>query len=252
MYSIRRILKSLAWLIAGTPPERRRVLQECARIASGAFGGFYINEDYKRWILDREFMAVYRRFSPGNPYSAERKYFLRELARLVKNVPGSIAECGSYEGASAYLIASELPDTPIHLFDSFEGLPAPSNEDRSADSMWKKGDLTAREETIRENLRRFSNIVIHKGWIPDTFAAIADERFRLVHIDVDLYKPTLDSLAFLYPRMNRGGIIVMDDYGFTNCEGAFAAAQEYMSDKPEPIVQCPTGQGIIFKSYAPA
>lgn len=247
MYSLRRIIKGLAWLLAGDSKQRRRVLQELARVSAGVFGGFSISEDYKRWQHDREFMEAYRRLSPGNPYSAERKFFLREMARLARSVPGSVAECGCYEGASAYFIARILPDVPIHLFDSFAGLPEPTAPDRAQDSMWEKGNLTASETKTRANLASFRNIIIHRGWIPRTFTEVENERFRLAHIDVDLYEPTLASLAFLYPRMNSGGIIVLDDYGFTNCEGAYKAVHEYMQDKPEPVVHCPTGQGIVIK-----
>lgn len=246
MYSLKRVVKGLAWLCAGGTPRRRRVLQELARISAGAFG-FTISEDYKRWQRDSDFMAAYRRLSPGNPYSAERKFFLREMARLTRTVPGSVAECGCYEGASAYFIANTLPDATVHLFDSFAGLPEPTALDRTQDSMWQKGDLTASEATTRANLAGFSNIAIHRGWIPEILTAVANERFRLVHIDVDLYEPTLASLEFLYPRLNSGGVIVFDDYGFTNCEGAYRAVQEYMEGRPEPIIHCPTGQGIIFK-----
>lgn len=247
MYSLRRILKSLLWLTTGSTPQRRRVLQELARLSAAAWGGFEIGEDFKRWRQDSQFVSDYRRLSPHNPYSAERKFMLRESIRLTRDIPGSIAECGAYEGASAYFMASEVPDRSIHLFDSFEGLPEPTLHDRSPDSMWRRGDLTAREAILRENLKTFENIVIHKGWIPETFAAIEHERFRLAHIDVDLYEPTLESLRFLYPRLNAGGVIVLDDYGFTNCEGAYTAVQEYMSDKKEYVVNCPTGQGIIVK-----
>lgn len=247
MYSLKRVVKGVAWLCVGGTQRRRRVLQELARISAGAFGGFEISEDYKRWQQDSDFMRAYRRLSPGNPYSAERKFFLREMARLTREVPGSVAECGCYEGASAYFLASTLPHATLHLFDSFAGLPEPTARDHTQEWMWQKGDLTASEATTRANLAEFPNVVIHRGWIPETFTSVANERFRLAHIDVDLYEPTLASLEFLYPRLNSGGVIVLDDYGFTNCEGAYRAVEEYMRSRPEPIIHCPTGQAIIFK-----
>ncbi|HEX3704868.1 MAG TPA: TylF/MycF/NovP-related O-methyltransferase, partial [Vicinamibacterales bacterium] len=50
----------------------------------------------------------------------------------------------------------------------------------------------------------------------------------LLHIDVDLYEPTRDSIAFLYERMNPGGIVVCDDYGFMTCPGATKAIDEFL------------------------
>jgi hypothetical protein len=237
-------------LIFGDSAKRRRVRQEFARIAASLFGDFPISEDHKLWRSDTDFLDKYKMLSPNNPYSQDRKYSLREFSRLVKNIPGEIAECGCYEGASAYFLALENPDVSVHIFDSFEGLSDPLNEDRttlSGQPGWQKGDLACSKEKTREILKPFNNIVIHKGWIPEKFDEVSDRRFRFVHIDVDLYQPTKDSLQF-FPRMIPGGVIIMDDYGFTNCPGAFRAASEFMSNKPEYIVHLPTGQGLIIVS----
>jgi len=250
MYSIKRIIKAVFWLLFGSKAQRRRVRQECARIAASLFGDFYISEDYKLWREDKSFTKEYKLLSPGNPYSEERKFALREFARQAKGLTGSMAECGCYMGASAYFLAKELPDCPLHLFDSFEGLSPPGKNDiPDADYLlWKEGDLTSGEQEIKHNLRDFTNIHYYKGWIPDRFHEIEDEHFRLLHIDVDLYQPTIDSLKFFYPRMIKGGIIVLDDYGFVNCPGAYEGVEKFMSDKIETILHLPTGQGVIIKS----
>ena len=68
-----------------------------------------------------------------------------------------------------------------------------------------------------------------------------------MHIDVNLYQPTLDSLAFFYPRMQHGGIVVCDDYGFSTCPGATRAVQEFLADAPEKMVALPVGGGFFIK-----
>lgn len=247
---IRRIFRAIGWLIGGSPSQRRRVRHECARIAASFFGDYPIGEDHKLWRTDYEFLSDYRRLSPYNLYSEDRKFLLRELAKFTKNVSGVMAECGCYQGASAYFLAKQRPQTVLHLFDSFEGLSAVSDRDMPASLdhfEWRAGDLRAAEGAVRNTLREFGNVVIHQGWIPEKFHEVASERFSLVHIDVDLYQPTLDSLKFFYPRVSHGGIIVCDDYGFTTCPGACKAVQEFMADKPEQILHAPTGQGIIVK-----
>ena len=107
--------------------------------------------------------------------------------------------------------------------------------------------MAVTEQRLRSTLNEFKNIRILKGWIPNRFEEVAQERFRFVHIDVDLYKPTYASLEFFYPRMNPGGIIVLDDYGSTICPGAYKAAEEFMIDKPEYIINLPSSQGILIK-----
>ena len=146
-------------------------------------------------------------------------------------------------------MAEANPDAPLHLFDSFEGLSQPDKSDmtsRKDKRTWEKGDLSTPEDTARQTLKDFLNIHFHKGWIPERFPDVAEEKFRLVHIDVDLYQPTMDSLLFFYPRMSHKGIIILDDYGSTICPGAHKAANEFMSDKPEYIIHLSTMQGIII------
>lgn len=249
MYTFRRILIGLQALIAGPQDKRQRVLHEIARIAANIFGGHYLGDNYKIWRTEERFLKKFRDLSPHNLFSEERKYTLKELAGSLKNVEGALAECGSYVGVSAWFVANELPGIDFYLFDSFEGLSEPTGFDLPPPGVqqWKKGDLQTTEALLNQNLAGFSNLHIMKGWIPHRFNEVEHIKFRLVHIDVDLYQPTLDSLEFFYERMSPGGIIVMDDYGFLNCPGAYKAANDFMKDKPERIIHLPTGQGIIIR-----
>jgi hypothetical protein len=103
---------------------------------------------------------------------------------------------------------------------------------------------------VRRNLGRFDFVVYHRGWIPKRFESVAEQAFSFVHLDVDLYQPTLDSLLFFYDRLQPGGILLCDDYGFANCPGARRALDEFFADKVEKIVSLPTGQAFIQKAVA--
>ena len=135
-----------------------------------------------------------------------------------------------------------------HIFDSFEGLSAPTAGDMDANQkhFWKQGDIAVGEEVTRKCLSMFNNCHFYKGWIPARFPEVADKRFAMVHVDVDLYEPTLASLEFFYPRMNAGGVIICDDYGFTTCPGAKKAVDDFFADK-EPVFHIPTGQSFVIK-----
>lgn len=250
MYGVSRIAAGIKALLFGPQATRRRVIHELARISAGAFGGHYVGDDYKLWRQEYDFIEKFRELSPHNFFSEERKFALKEIARSLKKVDGQIAECGSYVGVSSWFIAKELPNVDFYLFDSFEGLSQPIGFDRVEGGIqqWKKGDLKTSEEILRLNLSEFKSIHILKGWIPDRFPEVSHLKFRLVHIDVDLYQPTMDSLQFFYPRLNPGGMIVMDDYGFENYPGPYKAAESFMRDKPETIIQLPTGQGLIIRA----
>ena len=209
----------------------------------------YVFSEFGRsWLQDEEFFRYYRRFDDSNFHSADRKYLLRELLKLVHHVPGAFAECGVYRGGSAFLLcqAAERQGREVHLFDSFSGLSAPGERDGD---YWTEGALSVDEKNVRERLGAYERLIaVHAGWIPDRFADVEDSQFAFVHIDVDLYQPTADSLRFFYPRLAGGGIIVCDDYGFTTCPGARAAVDEFFADGPEPVLHLPTGQGVVIKS----
>ena len=206
------------------------------------------------WWHDEPFNQYLRRFDEAKGMNAGRRWTLYQLTRLVAAVPGDTAECGAFAGAGSYLICRSVEEHPAgprthFVFDSFEGLSTPSAADGSH---WTEGDLACALETVQTNLRSCGNISWHKGWIPDRFKDVEQRRFSFVHIDVDIYGPTRDSLQFFYPRMNQGGIIVCDDYGFTTCPGATKAVDEFLADKPEKMLPLPCGGGFLIKGCATA
>jgi O-methyltransferase len=216
------------------------------RFAALWYPKIMIGQYGKIWTEDKRFFDYLTKFEADNTSSAERKYFLRSLLSLVDTLPGDTAECGAYRGASSWLICDRFKETEKthYVFDSCEGLSAPLSVDGG---YWTKGDLRGGEEVLKKNLDPFPKAKIFRGWIPDRFDEAAGSSFCFVHIDVDLYQPTLDSLGFFYPRLVPGGIILCDDYGFASCPGAKSAFDEYMKDRPEKIVHAPTGQAFIIK-----
>jgi O-methyltransferase len=204
------------------------------------------------WWHDDNFNRYLVRFGERDGFNTGRRWAVYELTRLATRVPGDTAECGVFKGAGSYLIGKALlgtKDLPRRhfVFDSFEGLSAPSAEDGAA---WKQGDMTFGMDGVRQALASLPDVRLCKGWIPAPFAEAEQARFAFVHIDVDLHDPTHDSMAFFYPRMNAGGILVCDDYGFTTCPGATQAVDEYLADKPERMIALPAGGGFLIKGCA--
>jgi len=200
---------------------------------------------------DSDFQQDFALASPGAPYSAERKYNLRELLKLTDKVAGDIAECGTYKGASAYFIKKYMLQTKanktLFLFDSFSGLSAPESGDGD---WWHAGDLSSSAGDVRKTLDQLPGEIdlhIKSGWIPSCFDKLEDLEFSFAHIDVDLYSPTKDSLSYLYPRMNSGGVIFLDDYACKTCPGATQAIDEYMSGKREHVINLSSGGAFIIK-----
>jgi len=241
-----QLLSQLCAGLKRDAPEDQRY--RAAEIAAGVvYPKFKFSEYGRLFLEDEHFLTYYRRFmDPDNWHSLDRKYTLDQLLKLALAVDGDVVECGVYKGMTAYLMCRAVGGTGrwVHLFDSFEGLSAPGKLDGD---YWVPGALGAPEAELRKTLAEFDNYHVYRGWIPQRFSEVAQRRFSFIHIDVDLYRPTLDSLEFFYPRIARGGIILMDDYGFITCPGAKRAADEFFSDKPEPILMLTTGQALVIK-----
>jgi O-methyltransferase len=217
------------------------------RFARWALPGYIPTKSGKTWFSDDEFLRTYDRLMPAdNRRSAERKYFLRSLLYLADGLPGDTAECGVSTGASSWFICDHFAGTGKvhHGFDSFEGCPDPGPLDGD---YWRRGDARADVDAARAALAEYP-VELYPGWIPERFGEVAENRFCFVHLDVDLYEPTRDSLEFFYPRTVPGGVILFDDYGSQmQSPGAARAIDEFMRDRPEPLIASPTAQAFVIK-----
>jgi len=200
------------------------------------------------WWKNEEFTRYLVQFSELRELNTGRKWMVYQLLRLVAHIPGDTVECGVFKGATSYLICSANKQSKAgikthHIFDSFAGLSDPGPSDGKH---WAKGDLKCEIEQVKRALSEFENINFHPGWIPQRFQDVADRKFSFVHIDVDLANPTLESLAFFYPRMQEGGIVVCDDYAMTICPGATQVVDRFLADKPEKMLMLPDGGGFFI------
>ncbi len=220
-------------------------------VAKDIYPGYKFHWPQLDWFKQKNFWEFIGQYDEKRGLNAHRKWSLAQLFRLCAHLPGDIAECGVYTGASSLLLCESikrlnLQEKKCHLFDSFEGISEPGLEDGNH---WTRGDLSCAENYVLETFAEYKSIVYtYKGWIPDRFMEVAENKFCFVHIDVDLYQPTIDCLRFFYPRMIDGGIILCDDYGSSLCPGATKACEEYMLDKTESVIALASGGGFLMKN----
>lgn len=219
------------------------------KISETIYPKFKLSAFGRVFLEDEDFIEYYRKYVSKLDFSSlDRRYLLDQWVKQALFVEGDTAECGVFHGASSLLICRRIEGTGKRhfLFDSFEGISAPTGED--AGCAWQRGAFCCSEAHVRESLRPFDFVRFYKGWIPERFHEVEDRQFSLVHIDVDLYQPTLDSFAFFYERMASGGVMICDDYGMIQAPGAKRAVDEFFADKKEPVIDLTTGQGLVIKA----
>jgi hypothetical protein len=163
--------------------------------------------------------------------SSRRGRTLHRLAREVESagLPGSLVDCGVYNGGSTALLSAGAPSRRVWAFDSFEGLPEPGPEDSDAGEEFT-GDCLGSEQRVREAFERFAHperLKIVKGWFDQTVEPASREigDIAILHCDGDWYDSVKVPLEQLYPQVVPGGYVVIDDYGYW--AGARRAADEY-------------------------
>ena len=177
------------------------------------------------------------------PYEA---YLIYSIAKTQEEFEGEMAEIGVYQGGSAKLICEAKKKRNLFLFDTFEGLPDVSNIDTHfGKKFWDKNQFNnTSEEQVRTFLKDYDNVKIVKGIFPDSVEHIENTKFSFVHLDVDLYKSTIDCLRYFFPRMINGGIILIHDF---HTDGIKKAIKEFSSENPIQVIDLNGTQGMILK-----
>lgn len=146
-----------------------------------------------------------------------------------RNIPGSIAELGVYQGDQAAQLNRLFPDRKLHLFDTFEGFSSKdlSTETVSGFSGAKVGDFkNTSVELVMSKMLKPEHVVLHQGYFPETAVGVED-KFSFVSLDVDLYEPTVAGLNWFYPRLSKGGVIFVHDFNNRRYLGVRAAVEEF-------------------------
>jgi len=229
-----------------------------------------------RWALrglpDIPLALTLHRISNHTMTRPERAKALWKLCRdtLGAEVPGDFVECGVWLGGSAGLMAVALgqfeKETPrkLHLFDSFEGLPAPGLEDgERAAEYWRSTEgsehvmvhrCVAGADLVRSFLHGRlriprERVVFHEGWFHDTLPQL-DADFgpiAILRLDGDWYDSTRICLEHLYDRLSPGGVVLLDDYFCW--EGCRKATDEFRTQKSitEAIIRIDSDSGYWIK-----
>lgn len=204
-------------------------------------------------IVEPDFVAAYGKCQPLTMTSIERLYALFNAVRYVaaSNIDGAFAECGVWKGGSVMMIAYTLlslgiKDRDIYLFDTFDGMTAPTDVDvsiggQTATSLLEKGEKESDLvwaysplDEVRNNLEKtgypMDRFILVKGDVMATIPENAPADLALLRLDTDWHDSTRHELIHLFPRLARRGILIIDDYG--HYQGARKAVDDYLAELP--------------------
>ena len=136
-------------------------------------------------------------------------------------------------------------DKELYLFDTFEGMPKPTEfdvsykddlaikgfEDRKIDnnsSDWSRIELDEVKKNVFSTGYNKEKFHFIKGKVEDTIPKNSPETISILRLDTDWYDSTRHELIHLFPRLVKGGVIIIDDYGFW--KGAKKAVDEYFEE----------------------
>jgi len=164
---------------------------------------------------------------------------LLQFAQACQKLPGDMAEAGVYRGSTAAVMLS-VTDKRLHLFDTFEGLP-------ESEGSFKRGEYAGSLAEVQANLSQWKERTeYHPGMFPASASGLENLRFSFVHLDLDLYQSTLDSLGWFWPRMNVGGVILSHDY--PSSDGVARAFQEFLDPLNVPCFPLAGQNCVVVKT----
>lgn len=159
---------------------------------------------------------------------------LELLCRRLDMVPGAAAELGVYRGFFARCINHLLPRRRLYLFDSFAGF-AP--EDCASEAFQAAHQNTAISKVLAIQPHP-EQIIVKPGFFPGSLEGL-EERFCLVSLDVDFEETTLEGLRYFWPRLSRGGYLLLHDWGSPKLPGVARALARYEAELGVPIPAVP-------------
>jgi|GEM_PF-6966980 len=149
----------------------------------------------------------------------EKLPVLRDCVMETKSLHGDLAEFGVWKGGTARLIRHFDNKSPLHLFDTFEGIP----ETDTFEGGHVQGDFD--DTSLAEVQALVPDARFYVGKFP-LEVEVPDVQYKFAHVDFDTYQSTLAACTYLKDRMVPGGIIVFDDYGWGACRGVASAIAE--------------------------
>jgi hypothetical protein len=205
---------------------------------------------------------IYGDFDPSDweiinsvkPYTMTSIERLKSLIDSVKyvtdnKIDGDFVECGTWKGGSVMcmqkkMLSLDKTNRVFWVFDTFEGMPKPQeidtnfrhtlaqkildNEEKENSLTWAYSNYDQTTKNILSSGYPQNKINFVKGLVEETIPITKIDKIAILRLDTDWYSSTKIELEYLYPKLARGGIMIIDDYG--HWEGCKKAVDEYFEN----------------------
>jgi O-methyltransferase len=182
---------------------------------------------YAPWLEDDQFLRLFEKVKHNTWLDIYKAYEVWSLAKQSIRVEGDILEVGVWRGGSGALIAEAVKNTSktVYLADTFSGVAnAGAN-----DPKYKGGEHSDTSMELVADLLKsisLSNAILLKGIFPDDTQHNVKNSIAFMHCDVDVYLSTKQIVEWTIPRLASGAAILIDDYGWSGCEGVTTYCDE--------------------------
>ena len=179
--------------------------------------------------------------------SQEVLEFTYKVACDVSIIDGDFIECGVAAGSQLAMMNKALTDKGVNKsvygYDSYQGIPYATIEDESQPAIGAidknnlgllktTGVSSHSKESVIENFKTWGvsldNVTLVEGWFQNTLSKTDTGKISVLRLDGDLYESTKVCLEVLYPKVEKGGLIIIDDYELAGCK---KAVHDYIKGK---------------------
>ncbi len=219
-------------------------------------------------LLDQEARETILQVYDYTQVSVERLVSVIDAVRYVNRclIPGAVVECGVWRGGvimAAAITFGQIGenDRTFYLYDTFSGMPQPGNNDIYIAQQTDARDLFRRRQTaqdssdwnsagleeVRGNLAKTrydaDRFITVPGKVENTIPAVVPDEIAILRLDTDFYESTRHELEYLFPRLVRNGILIVDDY--YSWSGSREATDEYFAKEKYPIFLVKVGNSVV-------
>ncbi len=170
-----------------------------------------------------------------------RKHILTWAVEHCKKVEGDFCDFGCYDGSGSQFINQycelDKNNKLFYLYDTFTQPPNSHAFPKHSENLY---------DDVIKKFREDDNIKIVKGILPDSIEDNSPNKIAFAHLDLNDANSELGVLNKIIKRMSKGGIIILDDYGWIQYEEQLRVEKKFFSDNNLKVLELPTGQGMVL------